>query len=41
MTAQDRWYVAQTQARKAQSTRVDFFTVAREAGDPDAGAEDA
>ena len=31
----------QTQARKAQSTRVDFFTVAREAGDPGAGAEDA
>ncbi len=30
---------SQTQARKAQSTRVDFFTVAREAGDPDAGAE--
>ena len=31
----------QTQARKAQTTRVDFFTVAREAGDPDTGAEDA
>lgn len=31
----------QDRASKAQSTRVDFFTVAREAGDPDAGAEDA
>ena len=28
-------------SRKAQTTRVDFFTVAREAGDPDTGAEDA
>lgn len=31
----------QDQARKAQSTRVDFFTVAREAGDPDAEVEGA
>ena len=31
----------QTHSRKAQSTRVDFFTVAREAGDPDTGTEDA
>lgn len=31
----------QTRSRKAQSTRVDFFTVAREAGDPDTGTEDA
>ena len=31
----------QTRARKAQSTRVDFFTVAREAGEPGAAEEDA
>ncbi len=32
---------AQTRERKAQSTRVDFFTVAREAGGPDMEAEEA